>query len=60
MIQTADIDYVADYDTDYEKLIKSQCFDQKSPKIAYLTLKNFRKHVFSHRDPKIELAYPKN
>jgi len=29
MIQTADTDYAADYDTDYEKSIKSQCFDQK-------------------------------
>jgi len=53
MIQTADADYAADYDTDYEKLIKSRCFDQKSPKIAYLTLTNFRRPFFSHRAPKI-------
>ena len=35
MIQTAD----TDYDTDYEKPIKSRCFDQNSPQISYLTLK---------------------
>jgi len=29
MIQTADTDYAADY----EKAIKSRCFDQKSPKL---------------------------
>jgi len=34
---TADNDYAADYDTDYEKPIKRRCFDRKSPKIAYLT-----------------------
>jgi len=37
MIQRADTNYAADYETDYEKPIKSRCFDQKSPKIAYLT-----------------------
>ena len=52
MIQTADTDYTADYDTDYEKPIKSRCFDQNSLKIAYLTPKNFRRPFFSH------LAYP--
>ena len=53
MIQTADTDYAADYDTDYEKPIKSRCFDQKSPKIAYLTLKNFQRLFYSHRAPKM-------
>jgi len=53
MIQTADTDYAADYDIDYEKPINSRCFDQKSPKIVYLTLKNFRRSFFSHRAPKI-------
>jgi len=43
MIQTADTDYEADYDTDYEKPIKSRCFAQKFPKIAYLTLNNSQK-----------------
>jgi len=43
MIQTADTNYSADYDTDYEKPIKSRCFDQKFHKIVYLTLKNFRR-----------------
>jgi len=33
MIQTTDNDCAADYDTDYEKPIKSRCFDQKSPKL---------------------------
>ena len=42
MIQTADNDYAADY----EKPIKSRCFHQKSPKIAYLTLKLFSKDFF--------------
>jgi len=37
MIQTADTDYAADYDTDYEKPIKSRSFDHKSSKIAYFT-----------------------
>src|SRR6218665_1628359 len=46
---------------DYEKSIKSRCCDKKSPKIAYLNLKNFpRKPFFSHRARKIELACPKN
>jgi len=39
MIQTADTDYAADYDTDYEKPIKSRCFDKKSPKIVIGPLK---------------------
>ena len=38
MIQTVDTNYAADCDTNHEKPIKSQ----KSPQIAYLTLKNFR------------------
>jgi len=38
MIQTADTDFAADYDTDYEKPFKSRCFVQKFPQIAYLTL----------------------
>jgi len=33
MIQTADTDYAAHYDTDYEKPIKSRCFDQNHPKL---------------------------
>ena len=53
MIQTVDTDYAADYDTDYEKPIKSRCFDQKSSKIAYLTLKNFQKPFFGHQAPKM-------
>jgi len=53
MIQKADTDYAADYDTSYEKPIKSRCFDQKPPKIAYLTLKNFWRPFSSRRAPKI-------
>ena len=41
MIETADTDYAADHDIDYVKPIKSRCFYPKSPKIAYLTQKNF-------------------
>jgi len=51
-IQTADTDYAVDYDTDYyEKPIKSRCFDKKSHKIAFSTLKKFRRPFFSHRGP---------
>jgi len=31
MIKTADTDYAANNDTDYEKPIKIQCFDRKLP-----------------------------
>jgi len=37
MIQATDSDYAADYDTDYDKPIKSRYFDKKIPRIAYLT-----------------------
>jgi len=42
MIETADTDYAADYDTDYERPIVSQYFERKflnNPKNNYLTLK---------------------
>ena len=52
MIPIADTDYAADYDTDYEKPIESRRFDQKSPKIAYLTLK-ISEDPFSSLGPKI-------
>ena len=55
MIQTADTDYAADYDTDYEKPIKSGCFDKKIPQNCLFNPKNkFLKTLFfSHRAPKI-------
>ena len=60
MILTADTDYVADY----QKPIKSRCFDQKSSKIAYLTLKNFWRPFLvigplncNYPTPKIDFFY---
>jgi len=35
MIETADIDYAADYDTVYERPIMSRYFDQKFKKILF-------------------------
>ena len=39
MIETADTDYVADYDTDYERPIMSLYFDRKSEKNTILRQK---------------------
>ena len=50
MIETADTNYEADYDTDYETPIMSRYFERKcfnNPKNNYLTLKIF--DDLSHR-----------
>ena len=46
MIQTADTDYVAAYDTDYEKPIKSRCFDKKIPQNGLSNPNKFSKTFF--------------
>ena len=53
MIETADTDYAADYDIDYEKPIKSRCFDQNSPPNCIKKPEKIPKTFFSYRAPNI-------
>ena len=53
MTKTADTDYAADYDIDYERpIMKGRYFERtflNNPKSYYLTVKNFRRPFISHQ-----------